>query len=78
MLEINVKEARNNFSALLNRIEQGEEIIITRRGKKVARLTSPVPYDKKLISLKSFRDSIRIKGKPLSRAVVDNRSKERY
>ncbi len=78
MLEINVKEARNNFSALLNKIEQGEEIIITRRGKKVARLTSPVKDDKKLTSLKSFRDSIRVTGKPLSRSVVDYRTEERY
>ncbi len=32
-------EAKTHFSALLNRIEHGEEIIITKHGKAIARLT---------------------------------------
>lgn len=35
-------EAKTNFSALLERAERGEQIVITRRGKPVARL---VPID---------------------------------
>ena len=31
-------EAKTNFSALLERAERGEQIVITRRGKPVARL----------------------------------------
>ena len=31
-------EATTNFSALLERVEHGEQIIVTRRGKPVARL----------------------------------------
>jgi prevent-host-death family protein len=31
-------EAKNTLGALLDRVEQGEEIIITRHGKPVARL----------------------------------------
>jgi prevent-host-death family protein len=31
-------EAKTNFAALLERVERGEQIIITRRGKPVARL----------------------------------------
>lgn len=31
-------EAKTNFSALLERVERGEQILITRRGKPVARL----------------------------------------
>ncbi len=30
--------AKTNFSALLERVERGEQIVITRRGKPVARL----------------------------------------
>ena len=41
MLEVNVKEARSKLSILLDRVERGEEIIIKRRGKKVALLVSP-------------------------------------
>ncbi len=38
MLEVGAFEAKNKFSALLDRVEKGEEIVITRRGKIVARL----------------------------------------
>jgi len=37
-MQIKVKDARSKLSSLLDRVEKGEEIIITRRGKKVARL----------------------------------------
>jgi prevent-host-death family protein len=38
---INVHEAKTHFSKLLGRVEQGEEIVIARAGRPVARL-SPV------------------------------------
>lgn len=41
MIEIGAFEAKNTLGGLLDRVEQGEEIVITRRGKPVARLT---PY----------------------------------
>lgn len=41
MLEIGAFEAKNTLGALLERVEKGEEVVITRRGKRVARL---VPY----------------------------------
>ena len=31
-------DAKTNFSALLERVERGEQIVMTRRGKPVARL----------------------------------------
>lgn len=40
MDEVGVFEARNNLSALLERVEQGEQITITRNGRPVARLVS--------------------------------------
>jgi prevent-host-death family protein len=36
--EVGAFEAKNKLSALLNRVEQGEEIVITRHGRPVARL----------------------------------------
>jgi prevent-host-death family protein len=39
MLKIGAFEAKNTFGALLDRAEAGEEIMITRHGKPVARLT---------------------------------------
>tara|TARA_R110002049_G_C8918013_1_gene543025 strand:- start:214 stop:456 length:243 start_codon:yes stop_codon:yes gene_type:complete len=40
MREINAVEARDKISALLDAVEHGEEILITRRGKPVAKLVS--------------------------------------
>lgn len=42
MASVGSFEAKTNFSALLERAERGEQIVITRRGKPVARL---VPID---------------------------------
>lgn len=39
-MEVGAFEAKNTLGSLLDRVEKGEEIIITRRGKPVARLTS--------------------------------------
>jgi prevent-host-death family protein len=38
MIEVGAFEAKNTLGALLDRVEQGEEIVITRHGKPVARL----------------------------------------
>ncbi len=38
MEEIGAFEAKNTLGALLDRVQRGEEIIITRHGKPVARL----------------------------------------
>lgn len=37
-LEIGAFEAKNTLGTLLDRVERGEEIVITRHGKAVARL----------------------------------------
>ncbi len=77
-MEVNVKEARANISTLLDKTLNGEEIMIVRRGKKVARL---VPLDndlKRLPDLSDFRNSIIRQGKSLGQAVLDNRNEERF
>ena len=38
MLQIGAFEAKNTLGSLLDRVERGEEIVITRHGKPVARL----------------------------------------
>jgi prevent-host-death family protein len=37
MHTVNVREARMNFSKLLSSVESGETVVITRRGKPVAK-----------------------------------------
>lgn len=41
MQEIGAFEAKNKLGQLLDRVERGEEIVITRHGKQVARLVPP-------------------------------------
>lgn len=41
MLEVNIHEAKTHLSRLLSRVAAGEEVIIARAGKPVARL---VPF----------------------------------
>jgi len=77
-MEISVKEARARLSDLLKRAEKGEEVLLFRRGKKVARLVPAKKLQKTLPSLKEFRASIRIKGQPLSMAVVKDREEGRF
>ena len=43
MREIGSFEARNKWSELLDQVERGAEIVITRRGKAVAKLVPPEP-----------------------------------
>ena len=40
MITIGAFEAKTNLSALLDKVEAGEEIVITRHGRAVARLIS--------------------------------------
>lgn len=42
-MEVGAFEAKNTLGGLLDRVEQGEEIVITRHGKPVARLVPHSP-----------------------------------
>ncbi len=45
-MEVGVLEAKNRFSELLDRVERGEQVTITRHGKPVATLNPSKPaYD---------------------------------
>jgi prevent-host-death family protein len=49
-------EAKTNFSALLERVERGEQITITRRGKPVARLVPIRPREKASHAMAKLRE----------------------
>ena len=78
MTEVSVKDARANFRAWLGRAEAGEEIVITRRGKEVARLVPPRREPKRFPDLTEFRKSIELRGEPLSETVMRLRRESRY
>lgn len=43
MTEVTAVEAENQLGSLLDRVESGEEVVITRHGKPVARLVRNAP-----------------------------------
>ncbi len=77
MVRINVREAKAKLSAYLAMVEQGEEVVIHRRGKPVAVLKS-AEMPSELVSMKDFRENIQIKGLPASETVVKMREDSRY
>ncbi|MDF2463192.1 MAG: prevent-host-death protein [Ramlibacter sp.] len=69
MQTVPVHQAKDRFSALLQAVEDGEEIIITRHGKKIARIvresdTDPAEAERDRIKqeavarLKAFQDKV--------------------
>ena len=77
MEEISVKNARDNFKDLLDRVAMGEEVVIVRHGKPVARLLPPKPKHPRLPDLSELRASIHVTGTPASRLIIEERDKER-
>lgn len=78
MKNVSVKEARENLRSLLDQVAAGEEVILLRRGKEVARLVPPKSGHRRLPSLEALRTSIAVKGLPLSAEVAQGRRRERY
>ena len=69
-----IREARQNLSALLDEVRKGREVVITDRGRPVARLVPPrgestLPFS----SHRRFRAGIRLTGRPLSDTVAEER-----
>jgi prevent-host-death family protein len=77
-MEISAKEARSKLSSLLKKVEAGDEIVIVRRGKRVARLTATENRMKQLPSLKDFRASLKIKGTTVGAMISREMEEARY
>ncbi len=66
MQRVNAKEARRNISHLLDRISAGEEIIILRRGKPVARMSKADEQEEKPLQFPD-RNAFRRKLPPMKK-----------
>ena len=65
MRSVGTLEAKTHLSALLEQVERGEEIVITRHGKPIARLVpavaaSPRRLEQTVARLKGFRKERRL------------------
>jgi len=69
-----IRQARQQLTALLDEVRKGREVVITDRGRPVARLVAPQDDSiRPLSSHRRFRAGIRLKGRPLSATVEHER-----
>ena len=75
MLEVSVTELRKNLRRIIAYVEAGNEVILTRRGKAVARLAPPIHESVEFSDLTGFRSSIHLRGEPMGETVIQERQR---
>lgn len=74
MKSAGIREARQNLSSLLEEVRKGREVVITDRGRPVARLVPPQRESVRAFSShRRFRAGIRLEGRRLSEMLADDR-----
>jgi prevent-host-death family protein len=68
MPEVNVRDTRDRLARLLDAVEAGEEVVVTRRGTPVARL---VPVDAHVMTPFPDRSDLRASLPPMRTSAVD-------
>lgn len=74
MKHIGIKQARETLPELVHRAEAGEEIVITRQGRAVARLVAAPRTPQALPPLHDFRSSLGTGGTPAFKLIRDERN----
>lgn len=74
MKQVGIREARQALPTLVDRAEAGEEIVITRQGRPVARLVPPTKSASPLPSLGEFRARLGAAGTPAARLLREERN----
>lgn len=74
MRRAGVREARQNLSALLEEVKKGREVVITERGRPVAKLVPPDrPQGGGVPNLAAFRRSMPALDPPLTTTIEEER-----
>ena len=80
MSEVSVAEAKAHLSAILDRVERGEEVVITRRGKPVAKVSGVAkklePID--FAAIRELRESLPLQEESGGDFMRRMRDQERY
>jgi prevent-host-death family protein len=58
MVQVTVAEAKARLSSLLDAVEAGQAVVITRRGKAIAELVPRIPVRDLLPQLAALRDAL--------------------
>ncbi len=78
MQRASVREVRDNLRAYLDRAEAGEEIVVMRRGREVARIVPPQREPQRFPDLTEFRKSIELRGEGVLETLLRMREETRY
>ena len=78
MIQITIEEATKNLYKLLEQVARGEQFVLMKEGKQIARILPPQQAKKIFPSLNSFRKSIVLKGSAMSTTILEERENERY
>jgi prevent-host-death family protein len=79
MREIGAFKARNKLGQLLDWVEAGEEVVITRRGRIVARLVPPRPaVDRERVrnaaaAIRAMSKGVRLRGLKIKDLIAEGR-----
>jgi len=71
MLEVPISEAKSTLTALVREAEKGNDVILTRNGRSVARITAtpvtakrPLTFEQKMQIVRDIQESARGKFEP--------------
>jgi prevent-host-death family protein len=59
-MNVSISEARNRFTKLIRAVENGEPVVITRRGKPVAQLIVPTQQRRKVV-FGGMKDQVKLR-----------------
>ncbi len=80
MNTMNMADAKAHLSEVLDRVENGERITITRRGKVVAELVPPqkIPAKIDLAKIRAFAETLPLQKQTAGEFVRQMRDEDRY
>ncbi len=74
MRTVGIRAARQRLSALIEEVRRGHEVLITDRGKPVARLVAPSPpASRPFPGLAELRRTMPVLDPPLSATILEDR-----
>lgn len=76
MATVTLVEAKAHLSELLDKVENGQSVVITRHGRPVARLSAAVAPKTPIRSLAKFRASMPRLRKPMSESLREMRDEQ--
>ncbi len=77
---ITSRQARSEWGDVLNQVEHGVIITITRHGKQMARIVPCEPQSQRNVfpDMSKFRSTIKVKGESTSKVISQMRHEERF